>query len=120
MLAKQWRLRSESEFRAVYRRGRKVRLPHFSVYFVIDRRITTVRLAVVVAKRVAKLATRRNRLKRRVWAALGELRHRLPTVGFVGVIVAQAGAPDLTFQAINQELGRLRFEPQRPSRLARS
>ena len=60
---KRFRLRKESEFKEVFRRGRKVNLG-FAVFYVTSNDLGYPRFGVVVSKKVSKKAVVRNRLKR--------------------------------------------------------
>jgi ribonuclease P protein component len=59
----------------VYRKGQTLRCPYFGVRYITNNRNQTFRVAVVVSKKVAKVAPRRNRIRRRVYEAA---RHTAP------------------------------------------
>ncbi len=72
MLSQQYRFHARGGVQYVYRHGRSVRGKLVSLTFMPNARGKT-RLAVVVSKKVAKSAVSRNRIRRRVYAAIQPL-----------------------------------------------
>lgn len=68
MLARKFRLRRSKDCQHVWQSGRSVQVPELRLKFC-RRQEQPVRVAVVVGKKVLKLAVQRNRLRRR----LGEI-----------------------------------------------
>ncbi|MCA9355116.1 ribonuclease P protein component [Candidatus Kaiserbacteria bacterium] len=69
------------EFSEHFRTGKK---HHFPTMTIITKPLPTRKVAVVVGKKVAKSAVRRNTLKRRVVASLREV---LVTKGYQGLVI---------------------------------
>ena len=62
-MRKELRLKRSSEFRKVFKEGKRFLSPHFVLYMQKNESPTS-RLGVSIARRHFKLATRRNRLRR--------------------------------------------------------
>ena len=75
--------------------------PHFSV--AIGARGPHSRFAIVVSKKVARLAVTRHLLKRRITAVLKDV----PADGRSIVVYAKAGSASLPFKELSQELSGL-------------
>lgn len=103
MLPHQHRLSDFSAFQNVVRRGRKVHTPHFRVA-ILSNNPTTTAVGFVVSKKVARKATERNRLKRKMREAVR--REILPQLSSTAqiVIIALPGAPKLNYNDIVIEL----------------
>lgn len=88
-----------------FRGSRAFHSPHFSVRVVRAASEAETKAAAVVSTKVAKSAVARNLLRRRIYAMLAKsllsLRGRLIT------ITARAGAPDLSFAELKDELAAL-------------
>ena len=69
MLAKKFRFHSRGGVKYVYKHGKTLRTSKMSLTFTENTRGFT-RIAVVVSKKVAKSAVKRNRIRRRVYEAL--------------------------------------------------
>ena len=69
MLSKKYRFHSRGGVKYVYRHGKTLRTPKMSLTFTENTRGFT-RIAVVVSKKVAKSAVKRNRIRRRIYEAL--------------------------------------------------
>ncbi len=67
MIAKKFRFHGYGSLRFVYTKGRTVRTRFVSLKFHNNTRRTESRLAVVVAKKVAKKSPDRNRIRRRIY-----------------------------------------------------
>ena len=72
MIDKQHRFQGYGSLRFVYQRGQTVRGPLCSLKYVINRRRSTFRVAVVVSRKVSKLAVVRNRIRRRMYEVIRE------------------------------------------------
>jgi ribonuclease P protein component len=77
MLARKHRIPTE-KFPAVTR-GKVVQNELFRAVITKDPALTCPKCAVIVSNKLAKTAVVRNRLRRQVYAALGDLLSRLPT-----------------------------------------
>jgi ribonuclease P protein component len=94
------RLRAGREFDTVFQEGSATSGPLFVVRARPNGSAET-RCAIAVGKRIAPLATTRNRAKRRIRAALREL--ALPT-GVDVVVIAKSGALDASYPAVRAAL----------------
>ncbi len=72
MLSRRYRLRNRHDFNRVYRAGKSVRSSLMTLRCLANGSATS-RAAVVVSTKVAKRATVRNRLRRRIHAQLTQL-----------------------------------------------
>ncbi len=72
---------SRSEFSEYFKTGKRHHFPNFTV---ITKSYPTRKVSVVVSKKVAKSAVRRNTIKRRVYATL---RDELTEKGYQGVFI---------------------------------
>lgn len=77
MIAKKFRFHGYGALRFVYTKGKTVRVRFLSLKFHENSRREHCRLAVVVAKKVAKKAPDRNRIRRRLYEAL---RQEMPSI----------------------------------------
>lgn len=69
MISRSHRFHGHSSLRYVYQHGQTVRGPLISLKFAENPRRNSYRLAVVVSKKVNKLAVTRNRIRRRLFEA---------------------------------------------------
>lgn len=92
MLASLHRFHGHTALGFVYKRGQTVRSPMLSLKYVINRQRSAFRAAVVVSRKVDKSAVVRNRIRRRVYAAVQR-------------VSGQIEAPyDLVFTAFSNQL----------------
>ena len=77
MIAKKFRFHGYGALRFVYTKGKTVRVRFLSLKFHENKRRDQCRVAVVVAKKVAKKAPDRNRIRRRLYEAV---RQELPGI----------------------------------------
>ena len=77
MISRAHRFHGYGSLRPVYARGQTARGPNFGVRTLANPRRRGWRAAVVVSRKVNKSAVARNRLRRRLYAALRELGPRL-------------------------------------------
>ena len=98
------RLRKNGDFRRVFRQRKRLFSSHFVLYYWLNDQ-NHPRLGVVVSRRNARLATRRNRIKRKVKEVF-----RLRQTEFAGidiVIVAQKSAEKATKEELSLCLEKL-------------
>lgn len=99
------RLKSQADFRRVFRDGRRLSIGPL-VFWWLPGGSNEIRLGVVISKKTAKLATRRNYLRR-------VLRHLLmamaknwgdrPTGDMVVMIVSNSSRPTVEFEESSQQ-----------------
>lgn len=70
MLPQQLRLQNRTHFAAIYSNGRSCRGAWLSLRYLAVNDGSSLRMTVVVSRKVAKRAVQRNRIKRRLRAAL--------------------------------------------------
>lgn len=78
MLEASNRLRDRQSIQQVYRRGRQIRGRYFIVRYLKNPQHEGLRVAVVISTKIAKLATLRNRLRRRIRAVVAQSLRQLP------------------------------------------
>lgn len=100
------RLAGERNFRDVYRHGLRLRGRGLGLNYLKVKAKPT-RVAVVVSRKVSKLATKRNLYKRRLWASLRAHRQELPSQDYYLVIAVQPAVRDLTYLEFDNELKKL-------------
>lgn len=108
MLKKKERL-TKQQFDRFFSSGRRYHSPNLTLIFT---RGTVFHGAVVVGKKVAKKATARNKIRRRVYSALYAL---MRTEGLTGVyiVLAKTGIECLGYRDINNELTELIGQTQK-------
>lgn len=97
-------LAKEKEFSLVYRRGRRLRFQNLTAWSLKVPMSELSRLAVVVSSRVSTRATKRNLIRRRVWAALRRHYKELPTKGLYLVISAQHQAAKADYAELAKDV----------------
>jgi ribonuclease P protein component len=99
MLSKKERL-TRDEFNQFFTRGRRFHSPSLQIIFSPH---DTFHAAVVVSKKVSKLAVKRNKLRRRIYDIVR--RYRLG-VAFCGVciVMVKPSARQLSFSALTDEV----------------
>ncbi len=103
MLARQYRFSGQGGIRYVYRKGATVRRPHFTIR-VVQADPKKTQFAVVVSKKIAKQAVIRNRIRRRIYAALEQI-GMVPSGAVQAVIIVQdSWATECQFTELTQEL----------------
>jgi ribonuclease P protein component len=73
MIGRSNRFHGYNSLRHVYRGGRMARGPLFAVKALENPRRATYRAAIVVSRKVSKSAVARNRMRRRLYAAIQDL-----------------------------------------------
>ena len=79
MIPRTHRFHGYNSLRHVYRHGQTARGPLFAVKAAANPRAKTYRLAVVVSRKVHKSAVARNRIRRRLYAAVRSLDTEIDT-----------------------------------------
>lgn len=73
MISRNHRFHGRNSLRYVYSNGTTTRGPLFAVKSVVNEKRDTYRMAVVVSRKVHKSAVARNRMRRRIYAAVRNL-----------------------------------------------
>jgi ribonuclease P protein component len=101
--ARRHRLRRRADFLTIQRQGRKRRTSHFLLQMLTEFDSAGPKLGITVSRRIGTAAVR-NRLKRRVRECFRlRLRPILPQTAAL-VVIGLAGAGELNFAAIDQQL----------------
>ena len=97
MLAKTNRLRDKSTISFLFRKGKRIKGTFFSLIYFPNNK-SSFQTVVLIAKKVAKKATRRNRLKRLIVQSIREIdqQEKLPKVNFIVRILSDPGEMDYT------------------------
>lgn len=100
MLKKKYRLRKTKEFERVYQEGKGVKIGFVALKFV-KTELPNSRFGIIVSKKIANKAVKRNKIKRRLREAI---RKHLPEIkdGFDIVIFAQPEICDKDFTQIEE------------------
>ncbi len=95
MLPKRQRL-STASFKEVFKVGRRLHTPHFQVVYL---KSADFHASVVVGKKVAKTAVRRNRLRRQVYGVLSRS-HGVAPLNCTLIVVAKPTLATLQARAV--------------------
>jgi ribonuclease P protein component len=87
MISRKNRFHGYGSLKYVYRHGQTVRGPLFAVRFVENPKRKNYRLAVVVSRKVHKSAVGRNRMRRRLYAAIRSLEGQISTPADIVITV---------------------------------
>lgn len=105
MLKKIYRVSNSKEFQTIYRRGQHSSSALFSLSYLFSRRGYS-RITAVTSKKVAKKATARNQLKRRMREVARDLQPK--TKGSYDIIVtARPAAIKLNYDGIKKNMTEL-------------
>ena len=106
MISKEHRFAGQAGLRYVYRHGRIVRGPLFSVKCVRNSRRSSYRAAVVISRKVHKSAVVRNRIRRRLYEAIRELETDIAGPYDIVINVFQGVATDESAEPLRRQLRR--------------
>lgn len=95
MIDKTHRFQGHGSLRFVYQKGQTIRGPLCALKFVLNKRRTTYRAAVVVSRKVHKSAVVRNRIRRRMYEVIRTYEPEIK------------GAYDLVFMVYSEQLAEL-------------
>jgi ribonuclease P protein component len=87
MIARQYRFHGYNALRFVYKQGKTARTACCLLRYTPNSRRTMCRIAVVVGKKVNKSAVARNRMRRRIYAAVQGIVADLPPYDLVFTVV---------------------------------
>jgi len=100
-ISKDCRIRKHNIYQLLFRKGRRIALPHFVIYYMI-RDNGPARLGTTVSRKIGN-AVVRNHCKRQLKEFFRSIRNVvLPTVDLS--ILARPGAAQLTSQQVREEL----------------
>jgi ribonuclease P protein component len=77
MISRQHRFHGRNSLRFVYQNGKTMRSSAFAVKSILNSRRKSYRVAVVVSRKVHKSAVTRNRIRRRLYAAIRDLQDQI-------------------------------------------
>jgi ribonuclease P protein component len=77
MISRHHRFHGYNSLNFVYKNGSTIRGPLFAIKYILNPRRKTYRVAVVVSKKVHKSAVARNRVRRRLYAAMQEFESQI-------------------------------------------
>lgn len=106
MLNKKFRFHSRGGVRYVYQKGKTIRSAKMSLIFVKNTRNYT-RIAVVVSKKIAKSAVKRNRMRRRIYEALRKNFDYIPKGYDYIFVVFSNDVLKMSFKELEKRLGEL-------------
>lgn len=109
MLSKKYRFHSRGGVRYVYQKGKTVRGQKMSLVFVENTRGFT-RVAVVVSKKVAKSAVKRNRIRRRIYEVVRQNFEMIPKKHDYIFVVYATDVLTMPHSQLEKRLGELVFE----------
>lgn len=92
MLAQKYRFHGHGSLNYVFKNGRKARDKYIGLRVAPNPRRKDSRVAVVISKKIYKSATKRNRIRRRIYEIV---RHELPRHGGVYDIVITVLSPEI-------------------------
>lgn len=107
MLPKQHRFHGNKSLRFVMSRGRSVRTADMSLKSVHNKRAEQFRVAVVVSKKVSKSAVVRNRIRRRIYAAVADYRSQLDRPYDLVFFIYSNSVAELAYPELNQRVAKL-------------
>ncbi len=105
MLPKQARLTQEKDFSLVYKKGRRVSSHNLRLFFLKTPRNFN-RFGFVISKKAIAHSTGRNRVKRKLRAAIWQERHQLKTAYDI-IIQGLSGSASVSPHALCEELLKL-------------
>jgi len=103
MLPKSKRLPTKA-FKQVIEKGQSFHGPFLIVRTILSNSPT--RMSVSVPKKVAKLATGRNLLRRRVYSIISKKEEKIKE-GYDVIVILKPGVDKLEFENLNEEIGKI-------------
>lgn len=77
MISREHRFAGRASLKFVYKTGRVVKGPFFSIRYIVNSRRQSYRAAVVVSRKISKSAVKRNRIRRRIYGVIGNLEKQI-------------------------------------------
>jgi ribonuclease P protein component len=91
---------------ALQKEGKTLQTPNFSIRFLVAKEgVAGASATVIVSKKVAASAVRRNRLRRRIYVALRDILPRIAQSAKI-MVFAKKRAPSCSLKDIEEEVGR--------------
>lgn len=100
MFKKENRL-SRNEFSEYFKKGKRHQFPHLTIIITPSNKN---KVAVVVGKKVSKLAIRRNILKRRIYSKLKEFLSENKKNNYVVIVIVKSSYNNLPRKLANEEI----------------
>lgn len=107
MLAKLFRFHGHSAVRRSYKQGSSVRGPLCSMHYSTGIKITNLKVAVVVSKKVSKSAVVRNRIRRRIYEVVRIMQPDLLRPAELIFTIYQAEVADIPSLKLQKEVREL-------------
>lgn len=104
MLSQSHRFHGRNSLKYVYQTGKVARGPLFSVRASPNQRRSQYRVAVVVSRKTVKSAVKRNRIRRRFYAATRDLAAHINGPQDIVITVFAESIADLTSAELQQQL----------------
>lgn len=104
MISREHRFAGRTSLKFVYKNGRVVKGPFFSVRYIVNSRRQNYRAAVVVSRKISKSAVKRNRIRRRIYAVIGNLEEQIASPYDIVVTVFNESVDDLKPNELERHL----------------
>lgn len=104
MISSEHRFHGRTSLKFVYKNGRVVRGPFFSIKYALNPKRQDYRAAVVVSRKVNKSAVVRNRLRRRLYEVLREVEGRITQPTDIVITVFSENLDELTPAKLERQL----------------
>lgn len=107
MIPRSHRFHGQAGPKYVYRNGQIVRCPYFSIKYVQNPKRRSYRAAVVVSRKVAKSAVKRNRIRRCLYGALNNQQTTIKAPYDMVITIFTESVNDLSSAELQKQLNRL-------------
>ena len=107
MLASKNRFHRRNHLNYVHRKGRMLRSPSISIRFLDNQKHEDYRVAVMVSKKVAKSAVKRNRIRRRVYSVVEKLQPPLKASVDLIVMVYDEKVAEMDYPELEDTLTKM-------------
>lgn len=104
MLSRESRIRSEKEFKKIFRFGKRFDTENFSFLVLKNEKGGRVKVGVVVSNKIDKRATRRNGIKRRIRAIVREHMNKITSGEQIVIRAKKALDYPYDFKKIEKEI----------------
>jgi ribonuclease P protein component len=110
MISSLHRFKGHTSLRFVYSGGKTYRNQNFAIKTALNQKRQTYRLAVVVSKKVSKLAVIRNKIRRRIYEAVRLLEDDITQPHDIVVMVFNESVATMPTQELKSSLNKLLIE----------